>query len=190
MLKDVQKSPWDATYEPFGKATVTTATVTNNLRFPGQYYDAETGLHYNYYRYYWPETGRYISADPYAPPPKIQPQEIEEMMNGLLPKSEAMYKKILSQEISLLTPFDFHSYIYAFQNPLIFIDPYAYKGCKPPCPQPPPWIPKNPTAERCKEYYDKNIMKCPFCPGQARDMCLYRWKQWLEECLAGAAGNP
>ncbi|RJG38991.1 RHS repeat-associated core domain-containing protein [Motilimonas pumila] len=35
-----------------------------NLRFPGQYYDAETGLHYNYHRYYDPSTGRYITSDP------------------------------------------------------------------------------------------------------------------------------
>jgi RHS repeat-associated protein len=39
------------------------ATVIN-LRFPGQYYDAETGLHYNYFRYYDPSTGRYITSDP------------------------------------------------------------------------------------------------------------------------------
>jgi RHS repeat-associated protein len=38
--------------------------VTVNLRFPGQYYDQETGLHYNYFRYYDPETGRYITSDP------------------------------------------------------------------------------------------------------------------------------
>jgi RHS repeat-associated protein len=31
---------------------------------PGQYYDVETGLHYNWHRFYDPETGRYISADP------------------------------------------------------------------------------------------------------------------------------
>ena len=31
---------------------------------PGQYWDAETGLHYNWHRYYDPSTGRYISADP------------------------------------------------------------------------------------------------------------------------------
>jgi len=30
----------------------------------GQYFDAETGLHYNYHRYYDPKTGRYISPDP------------------------------------------------------------------------------------------------------------------------------
>ena len=35
-----------------------------NLRFPGQYYDRETGLHYNYYRDYEPGVGRYIESDP------------------------------------------------------------------------------------------------------------------------------
>jgi RHS repeat-associated protein len=35
-----------------------------NLRFPGQYYDGETGLHYNYFRDYNPGTGRYIESDP------------------------------------------------------------------------------------------------------------------------------
>ena len=38
--------------------------VENNLRFPGQYYDSETGLHYNYHRYYDPRTGRYLRPDP------------------------------------------------------------------------------------------------------------------------------
>lgn len=35
-----------------------------NLRFPGQYYDAETGLNYNYFRDYEAATGRYIQSDP------------------------------------------------------------------------------------------------------------------------------
>ena len=33
-------------------------------RFPGQYFDKETNLYYNYFRYYEPETGRYVSPDP------------------------------------------------------------------------------------------------------------------------------
>ncbi|MEV0275319.1 polymorphic toxin type 30 domain-containing protein [Streptomyces sp. NPDC050610] len=41
-----------------------TSTVDCPLRFPGQYADAETGLHYNYFRYYDPESARYISPDP------------------------------------------------------------------------------------------------------------------------------
>jgi len=39
------------------------ATIIN-LRFPGQYYDAETQLHYNYFRYYDPSSGRYVTSDP------------------------------------------------------------------------------------------------------------------------------
>ena len=41
-----------------------TGIVTNNLRFAGQYYDVETGLHYNYHRHYDPSVGRYLAADP------------------------------------------------------------------------------------------------------------------------------
>jgi RHS repeat-associated protein len=57
---------WAATYDAFGAATVDTAnsTVVNNLRFPGQYFDEETGLHWNWNRYYDPTTGRYITGDP------------------------------------------------------------------------------------------------------------------------------
>lgn len=56
---------WQADYEAFGKAQVDPASIiTNNLRFPGQYYDEETGLHYNLNRYYDPEAGRYEAKDP------------------------------------------------------------------------------------------------------------------------------
>jgi RHS repeat-associated protein len=55
---------WSADYKPFGEATITVSTITNNLRFPGQYYDAETGLNYNYWRDYNPVIGRYVESDP------------------------------------------------------------------------------------------------------------------------------
>jgi len=56
---------WEATYTPFGEALVNPASeVVNNFRFAGQYYDSETGLHYNYHRYYDPEAGRYLRPDP------------------------------------------------------------------------------------------------------------------------------
>ncbi|MFC1867172.1 Ig-like domain-containing protein [Thermodesulfobacteriota bacterium] len=56
---------WEGVYKPFGEAEINpNSTVANNFRFPGQYYDNETGLHYNYHRYYDPKTGRYLRADP------------------------------------------------------------------------------------------------------------------------------
>jgi RHS repeat-associated protein len=62
---------WSAKYDAFGKATITTPeamaekpTITSNLRLPGQYEDGETGLHYNWNRYYSSKEGRYVTADP------------------------------------------------------------------------------------------------------------------------------
>ena len=55
---------WAADYKPFGEATITVNTITNNLRFPGMYSDQETGLYYNYFRDYDPVLGRYPQADP------------------------------------------------------------------------------------------------------------------------------
>jgi RHS repeat-associated protein len=55
---------WSAKYSSFGEASVDVGTVTNNLRFAGQYHEEETGLHYNYHRYYDPATGRYLTSDP------------------------------------------------------------------------------------------------------------------------------
>jgi RHS repeat-associated protein len=56
---------WSAKYTAFGEAIVDpNSMITNNLRFPGQYQDEESGLHYNYHRYYEPRSGRYLTADP------------------------------------------------------------------------------------------------------------------------------
>jgi YD repeat-containing protein len=55
---------WKADYRPFGEIQVLIEKVENPFRFPGQYYDKETGLHYNYHRYYYPGLGRYLTPDP------------------------------------------------------------------------------------------------------------------------------
>jgi len=64
LTDDSQAIAWKAVYTPFGEAAPSIQTVENPFRFPGQYYDPETGLHYNYFRYYNPQTGRYITPDP------------------------------------------------------------------------------------------------------------------------------
>jgi len=61
---------WQAEYLPFGEPVSINedvdgdgVKVTNNLRFPGQYFDQETTLHYNTARDYRPVIGRYIESD-------------------------------------------------------------------------------------------------------------------------------
>ncbi|RSS87044.1 type IV secretion protein Rhs [Streptomyces sp. WAC05292] len=49
------------------------ATAYTPLRFPGQYFDPETGFHHNYFRVYDPETARYLSPDPLGLVPAPNP---------------------------------------------------------------------------------------------------------------------
>nr|WP_326600534.1 RHS repeat-associated core domain-containing protein [Streptomyces sp. NBC_01803] len=51
----------------------TNATAYTPLRFPGQYYDPETGLHYNHHRHYDPQTARYTTPDPLGLTPAPNP---------------------------------------------------------------------------------------------------------------------
>jgi RHS repeat-associated protein len=54
---------WKWESKPFGEDEAT-GSLEFNLRFPGQYFDAETSTHYNINRDYNPVTGRYIQSDP------------------------------------------------------------------------------------------------------------------------------
>ena len=56
---------WHWDHDPFGNGAPRSAEGFRfDLRFPGQFHDAETGLSYNYFRDYDPKTGRYIESDP------------------------------------------------------------------------------------------------------------------------------
>lgn len=54
---------WEASFLPFGGAQTSTGTPID-LRFPGQWFQSESGLHQNWMREYDPTTGRYNQADP------------------------------------------------------------------------------------------------------------------------------
>ncbi|MGD9505601.1 MAG: RHS repeat-associated core domain-containing protein [Syntrophobacteraceae bacterium] len=82
-----QAVAWKAAYAPFGRARVLVHEVENPLRLPGQYFDEETGWHYNYFRYYDPETGRYLTPDPIGLAGGINPYAycLNDPVNGIDP---------------------------------------------------------------------------------------------------------
>ncbi|GAB0154362.1 hypothetical protein MnBA_37620 [Marinobacterium sp. BA1] len=104
---------WRADYDAFGQAAVAPGSIlTFNLRFPGQYFDSETGLHYNYYRDYDPSTGRYIQSDP----------------RGILLNFSDPQRRVTAQMGLPIPGYGYvnglnHLYGYTGQNSLMYIDP-------------------------------------------------------------------
>ena len=99
---------WYAYYKPFGAATVTVSTITNNLRFPGQYFDAETGLNQNWRRDYNFVTGRYIEADPIGLRGEIN-----------------LYRRAARAGKDGATRSEMNLYSYTGSNPAKYIDPWG-----------------------------------------------------------------
>jgi RHS repeat-associated protein len=64
-INSTGEQSWKINSDAFGNSELDANNqITMNLRFPGQYYDAETGLSYNCFRDYDAKTGRYIQSDP------------------------------------------------------------------------------------------------------------------------------
>ncbi len=64
-LNDRGETVWSARYDRLGRASLDPgAQIDISLRLPGQYFDAESGWHYNQARTYNPSSGHYLEADP------------------------------------------------------------------------------------------------------------------------------
>jgi RHS repeat-associated protein len=115
---------WAADYKPFGEANVTISTITNNLRFPGQYFDAETGLNYNYFRNYNPQIGRYMTVDRVnlttlqLPLPLLCQELIEITTLG-----EKRLKELVFKYVQYYPQLVVDLYAYAGNSPINWMDP-------------------------------------------------------------------
>jgi RHS repeat-associated protein len=69
MMTNVYKAVvWQAIYKPFGEVHSITGSAAFDYRFPGQWFMLETGLHYNWHRWYDASLGRYTQPDPLGMP--------------------------------------------------------------------------------------------------------------------------
>jgi RHS repeat-associated protein len=92
------------------------------LRFPGQYFDRETGLNYNFFRDYDPVQGRYVESDPIS-----VGQHARMWMAGLA--STRLTGEVLARASRTLSQtrvgFDMMGKFMTERSPLA-INPYAY----------------------------------------------------------------
>ena len=138
---------WDVIYEPFGAVSYSWSNPeTLDIRFPGQWFQLETGLAYNWHRHYDATIGRYLQADP------LRIDDKEGATVGGLPlvadqnirARGAIYSRIASLDflsktvaIDATTPRrpvfpDGRSiYGYSAQNPLSKVDPKGLIGSAP-----------------------------------------------------------
>ncbi len=85
--------------------------LTFNLRMPGQYYDRESNLFYNYFRDYDPQTGRYVQSDPIG---NILDESHASGQNDITLEGDETRKSSIIYN---------HSYGYVYANPLTYSDP-------------------------------------------------------------------
>ena len=110
----------------FGDTLPSPNGVDVTLRYPGQTYDSETGLFYNWNRYYDPGTGRYVSVDPVS-----VGEHVEASLNGLRtltmpansPVSPENTTSLAGADLMSDVPFDLNPYDYVADNSLRWTDP-------------------------------------------------------------------
>jgi len=113
-----QNLAWDAVLRPFGQTEQQTFPSLSNLRFAGQYFDVEDGLHQNGFRDYDSSVGRYIESDPigigydYSDPTIL-----------MAIRTSPMYGNEAEADLN-------HLYAYVDGNPLNQLDPLGLAGRK------------------------------------------------------------
>jgi len=189
---------WSAKYSSFGEATVDgSSNITNNLRFPGQYFDEETGLHYNYHRYYDPMTARYLRTDPlnigtfdiYAKGLRdwITGKIVEQSFNFqnyklVFPVSPLFFNNFFGfRTINKLlnNPQEQNAYVYVLNNPANLFDTLGYlHGLTMTC-QDKKILCKMLCFPLCMVLSEGNPIIAPICYG----MCYYACESAYGECI-------
>ncbi|NMC00658.1 MAG: hypothetical protein GYA35_10300, partial [Thermoanaerobaculaceae bacterium] len=117
---------WRAEHTPFGSIyALTVGTIANNLRFPGQYFDSETGLFQNWFRDYEARIGRYWEVDPfnYNLKARIYCRNGISRLEVLNEQPARAYFK--SNDLKRMGLTEVNRFSYSKNNPVRSIDPFG-----------------------------------------------------------------
>jgi RHS repeat-associated protein len=83
---------WAAVWQPWGGHHSITGPASLDARLPGQWFQSETGLHYNWHRSYDPTVGRYTQPDPlgFVDGPSVYGYAVGLPMSGVDPDGRAV----------------------------------------------------------------------------------------------------
>ena len=97
---------WKAVYKPFGEVFSITGSATLDARFPGQWFELETGLHYNWHRHYDPTTGRYTQPDPlgFVDGPSVYNYARQSPLRNIDPDGQLMLGGPIGNFLRLMSP--------------------------------------------------------------------------------------
>lgn len=162
LTDSTQQTVWEARYAPFGKVAENINSVVQNIRFPGQYFDQETGLHYNYFRDYDATIGRYVESDPIG------------IVGGINTFGYAG-----ANPLRFIDPFGLDDEIFDPRNPPRAPDPHSNPDIKPEIRQPESPSNKQPRtkSERCTAFLSKCLeraSKNPICKANKKIMLAYK----------------
>ena len=168
-----QSVVWQADYQPFGEVDVTQNQIDQDARFPGQYTDSETGLHYNYFRDYDPTIGRYIQSDPIGINYDFSDPQMQVAIQSGIPLQSSNNSPLGLN----------HLYGYVDQKPINDIDPYGL------APRKRPKITKPQCELDCQELQQALIRACQ-ATGFAFFACKAEVDQIIIECIVNGKKPP
>jgi RHS repeat-associated protein len=116
---------WDNT-EPFGSSAANEnpsgiGAFAFNLRFPGQYFDSETGTHFNWMRDYDPSIGRYIQSDPINVGEHVAAR-LKAPLDAAVRQHQFLRPVTAIEPGVVGVPLELNSYAYVANSPLLWTD--------------------------------------------------------------------
>ena len=113
MTDQNQNWVWDVIYSPFGATSyIWTNPATLDLRFPGQWFQLESGLAYNWHRHYDPTIGRYLQPDPLG-------------LTALLSDGPSVYNYVGGNPLSRVDPYGLAFCTYSISSHTLTCAPNA-----------------------------------------------------------------